>query len=413
VARHLKKRLCSTFVGISITLILIAFMSALMVSCESQLKKGAQPTKSPSQLASNEKDDLELLYQKGKEAQKSFDLDEATIIYKKILERDPHHYRSRKRLGEIYYIVGEYEPAIREFKKVIEENPRNPGAAKSNLVLCYLAVDRPENALKYISPEIDRYSRWGTHYSFLTQALYSQYMLSESKDEKEKILSRIKNELKKGIGETENTFGRSMLKASSAMFENKPAQVKKNLEKALLEESSGRDRVSILFLVGALEAREGKNKKALAGFQQVLNVIHKSNRLEFQNFMDGFYSLMAKEVFGKDTLRYDDIKSLIEKIPGGIREPEMKEFIEYIRDFLEERKSQNYGGALKNLQAMEKSIGDESIEGDYFYDGIYKPFILSLVYLEMGRTAKMAGDSRKAEEYYLKARKITQKSFPE
>ena len=327
----------------------------------------------------NEKE-TELLYQKGKDAQKAHDIEEATLIYKKILKDQPHHYRARKRLGEVYYMIGEYEPAIREFKQVLKDNPPNPGAAKSNLVLCYLAVDRPENALKYISPEIDQYSRWGTHYSFMIQALYSQYMLAKSKDEKDKLMGKIKKQLKKGINETEDKFPRSMLKAGLALFDGNKKEVKTNLEKALLSDSSGRDRVSILFLIGALEADSGNNSEAIKNFKQVLDFMDKSQLLEFQNFMDGFYSLWALEVYGKDyKLKFKDIQNLVERIPGGIREPEMQEFIAHIKDYIEAKDAGNNKKALESLEEIENCIKDESIEGDYFYDGIYKPFILKML----------------------------------
>lgn len=355
---------------------------------------------------------IENLYQKGKDAQKSFDLEEAEAIYKKILEIDPHHYRARKRLGEVYYIIGEYEPAIREFKKVLEENPPNPGAAKSNLVLCYLAVDRPENALEYISPEIDEYSRWGTHYSFLAQAEYARYILAGSPGEKKAILEKIKSGLKEGIEKTDSRYARSMLKASLALFDGNYNETGKYLKDALGQEESGRDRISMLFLLGAIRAREGNKKEAESYFKRVIENIKKNRRLNYQNFMDGFYSLWAMEEYGQYRIKYKDVNKIVEQIPGRIREPEAKDFLKHIEEYLSARDNKNYDEALQNLEAMENSIKDESIEGDYFYDGIYKPFIMSLLYRAIGNMAKKAGKNKDAAGYYRKADTVLGEKFP-
>ncbi len=389
--------------------IIVSFLLIVIIlsGCNKEKINNSNPTPSlPGRI------NIENLYQKGKDAQKSFDLEEAEAIYKKILETDPHHYRARKRLGEVYYFIGEYEPAIREFKKVLEENPPNPGAAKSNLVLCYLAVDRPENALEYISPEIDEYSRWGTHYSFLAQAEYARFILAGSDKEKKVILEKIKSVLKEGIKKTDNQYARAMLRASLALFNGNYNETGKYLKDALGQEESGRDRISMLFLIGAIRAREGNKKKAESYFKRVLENIKKNRRLNYRSFMDGFYSLWAMEEYGQYILKYKDINEIVEQIPGRIREPETKDFLKHVEEYLSARENKNYGDALQSLEAMENSIKDESIEGDYFYDGIYKPFIMNLLYRAMGNMARKAGKNKDAAEYHKKANTVSREKFP-
>lgn len=402
----------------TVVFILLFFITG----CQQRHSNGTSPAPSLKPSVSSdtpgtnvEPDDINALYQKGKDAQMAHDIEEAAAIYKKILEKDPGYFKARKRLGEVYYMIGEYEPAIREFKKVLEDNPSDPGAVRSNLILCYLAVDRPENAMKYISPEIDRYSRWGTHYSFKAQALYSMFMLSDSKEEKTKLLSEIRTQLTKGTGDCEPEFGRSMLKASLSLFNGDKNGIIQNFRQALLDENTGRDRVSILFLLGALEAEMGKTKEASDRFREVLDLMNKAETLEFQNFMDGFYSLWALEIYGghPGKLSVKNINDLVERIPGGIREPEMKEFIGHIEKYLESEKKGDFKEALTNLQAMENSIKDESIEGDYFYDGIYKPFIMNMLYFKMSGTAGKAGETKLEKEFGKKAQEMMKKKFPQ
>jgi len=379
----------------------------ILPGCNRQKTDGSIPSPSPSKTIN-----IENLYQKGKDAQRSFDLEEAEVIYKKILEIDPHHYRARKRLGEVYYFIGEYEPAIREFKKVLEENPPNSGAAKSNLVLCYLAVDRPENAMEYISPEIDEYSRWGTHYSFLAQAQYARFILAGSGTERKEILRKIRSVLKEGIKKNDAPYINSMLSASLSLFNGNYNQTGKYLESALGQEESGRDRISMLFLIGAINVREGNRKRAESYFKKVIENIKKNRRLNFQNFMDGFYSLWALEEFGQYKLRYKDVNEIVEQIPGGIKEPEARDFLKHVEEYISARDNRNYNEALQNLKDMENSIKDESIEGDYFFDGIYRPFIMSLLYRSMGNIAKKAGKENDASVYYGKAGAVLGEKFP-
>ena len=408
-------------IGLRIFLTAIFLFFLFSTGCHEKVKNQDSPT--PSSQSSTSKtpetnmnpESLESLYQKGKDAQMSHDIEEAMAVYKKILEKDPNHFRARKRLGEVYYMTGEYEPAIREFKKVLKDSPSDTGAVKSNLILCYLAVDRPENAMKYISPEIDRYSRWGTHYSFKAQALYSMYMLSDSKEEKAKLLQEIKTQLKKGTEDCEPEFGRAMLKASLALFYGEKDEIITNFRQALSDENTGRDRVSILFLLGALEAETGKQKESLQNFREVTDLMEKAETLEFQNFMDGFYSLWALDIYGdhNDKLAVKDIRNLVERIPGGIKEPEMNEFIGHIESYIEMKNKGNFKEALTNLKAMENSIKDESIEGDYFYDGIYKPFIMNLLYTRMSETAQKAGDKKLQEQYKNRGLEMLKRKFPE
>lgn len=398
-------------------LIPILLLFLIITGCQKKNKNDLSPTPKPQASILSESpvtENPDSLYRKGKDAQMSHDIEEATAIYRKILEKDPGYFKARKRLGEVYYMIGEYEPAIREFKRVLEDNPTDSGAVRSNLILCYLAVDRPENAMKYISPEIDRYSRWGTHYSFKAQALYSMFMLSDSKEEKTKLLSEIKRQLNKGTEDCEPELGRAMLKASLALFNGDKNEIKLNFRKALLDDNTGRDRVSILFLLGALEAEEGNNKESLQRFKEALDLMEKANTLEFQNFMDGFYSLWALETYGenKSRMTVEEIKNLMERIPGGIREPEMKDFIGHAENYLKAKNLSNYREALTHLQAMENSIKDESIEGDYFYDGIYKPFIMNMLYGRMSETAGKTGDKKLQKYYNDEAIKVKKEKFP-
>lgn len=413
----------NTLFNIHKILIFLLFVTALIFnsSCTRTAENDSTPSPPPAAQKENSsetlKDDisegksLELLYQKGRDAQAMGDFQQAKEIYSQVIEKDSGHYRARGRLGEIYFAIGEYEPAIREFRRVLDENPPNPGAAKSNLVLCYLAVDRPENALEYISSEIDAYSRWNTHLSFLAQAYYAQYLLAHTSIEEEEMYKKIIGTLQEGIESSPNPIAANMLRASLAIFKNEPNQVKVYLKDALNSNPPSADHISILFLLGALEAREKRNEEAKEYFHQVMEVIDRNKMLHFQNFMDGFYSLWAIYVLEGEPVSAQRLKSVSKKIPGGLREPEMLAFIDSFIQYIEAKEKGDMQKAVVHLKRMEQSIKDESIEGDYFYDALYKPFNKFILYEEMAKSALNAGDKAFSEEYGQKAKEILSKNF--
>jgi tetratricopeptide (TPR) repeat protein len=366
----------------------------------------ASPSNSPGE-------ETERLYQKAKDAQQSNEFDEATAIYKKILEKSPNHYRARKRLGEIYYLTGEYEPAIREFKIALEQNPPNGAAIKSNLVLCYLAVDRPESAISFISKDIDEYSRWGTHYSFLAQADYSIYMMEKKPEVRKRMLNKIRTDLAQGISQTEDEYAKSMLKASLSLFEGKRKYAGKELLEAYRQTKQDRDRTSIMFLAGAL-AHENENTEATVKyFKQVLESSKNSDSLDPSNLMDCIYAYWYICHYDNKKMKLEELESLIRQIRGGIREPETEVFTEKLKEYIGAYSNNNYRKAAAALQDIENSIMDESIEGDYLYSGIYKPFILQFLYKQLSDTATKAKMEPVARKYKKMEETEKMRKFPD
>ncbi|MCE1245675.1 MAG: tetratricopeptide repeat protein [Firmicutes bacterium] len=397
---------------------ILAISSCIIPGCGGCGHNTNTPAATPSVCASSPAPaasvqiDTEKLYQKAKEAQQSNDFEEAAALYKKILEKNPNHHKARKRLGEIYYFTGEYEPAIREFKKALEAKPPNAAAIKSNLVLCYLAVDRPESALPLIEKDLDEYSRWESHYSFLTQANYSLYMMEKNQEKKKKIIETIKTELSEGIKETTIPYTKSMLKASLALFEGDRKKTSAELGNALKEAQQDRDRISILFLLGALEDENGNRKEALNFFRQTVESAEKTDTLDPSNLMDGIYALWIYSYYEKKPMTIRNLDSITGQLRGGIREPETEVFAGKLKEYIAAHANNNHTKALSLLKDIENSIMDESIEGDYLYDGIYKPYILKFLYTLAAEESDKADKREMKAEYEKKLKQIKSGKFP-
>ncbi len=354
--------------------------------------------------------DPEVAYQRAKEYESNFQFEKARKLFEKVVDNTPKgstlQTRARVHLGKIYYWCGDYEPAIREFKKALDGTPLNPAAVKSNLVLSYLASDRPNDALKYVSSEIDPYSKWKTHYSFLAQIRYAQFCLYKDFS----YLSKLKEELKRGIDETSDPFAKRMMLASLHLFQGEYESVLEDLTLASKMAQNPKDEMSILFLCGALSYRQGNVEKARQFFKRVISKGDNLEVLDPKSFMDWFYSYWFIHRGKMDVLA---ISSAMEKVEGGFGDPEGEAFIKFIKGYAEAYREGKWDEALSYTKKMEASILDESTEGDFFYDGVYKPFILSLLYLERASIYRKLGKVKDSTQALDKAGEILHSPFPQ
>jgi len=81
--------------------------------------------------------------------------DRAEAYYLKTLEFLPSNTQLHHKLATLYQRQGRYEEAIKEFKKAIELNP-DYYISYNNLAGCYLAIHKPEDAVKLYQEAILR-----------------------------------------------------------------------------------------------------------------------------------------------------------------------------------------------------------------------------------------------------------------
>ncbi|OHB71258.1 MAG: hypothetical protein A2W23_01780 [Planctomycetes bacterium RBG_16_43_13] len=107
-------------------------------------------------------------YDKAEKAEKEKDYDKALEIYQQYLREDPNDWGAKRRIGEIYYIKGDYIVAVNELMKVFPavENP------EAKVVLAFKIsdiliekldkVERAKEILKQIESEF-QYTKWGRY----------------------------------------------------------------------------------------------------------------------------------------------------------------------------------------------------------------------------------------------------------
>lgn len=326
-------------------------------------------------------------------------LDQAGKIYEEIISKapasSPYRVQSRVRLGEICFRIGEYEPAIRELKAALDENPPEPGLVKALIARCYLASDRPTESLKYISQETDKYSPWGTHRIIQAQAIYAQYLMEKDK----KYLEELKTKIEEGIKESKKPLEKYMLTACSNLLNADFVKLEDDLENAgaALEEPYGKDYYTTYFVLGALKYMTGDKKRAVVDYNRIYNKFVANPTPE--SAPEYIFSMWALSRTNYKSDDFDKLQNAIKKIKFSVRDPETADLLKNVGNFVTARQSRKPILALPFLENLEKRINDESIEGDFFFDRVTRPFILGLIYREMSGTAWVGGNRWAAEKY--------------
>lgn len=387
-----------------IRLFLLLLFALLLPGCSPAPTAGG-PAPAPHATASFDVDEA---YQQAGGMERRFQLPQARRLYEEIADKAPPGHekvmRARAHLGKIYYWMGEYEPAIRELKAVLASSPENSGSARANLVLCYLASDRPAEAARHIQPDIDEYSRWGTRYSFLAQARYAQYLI----DKDPAHLQRMKMELREGSRTARGDYARLMLQGSLHLVEGSFPGLLDCLKKAIPLAPEGRDRISTLFMAGALERMTGQGKEGQEYFRRVVQEAGGETSLDRQSFLDWIFAGWAMGNPPAAAL----VREMAQRLPGGAGEPELTEFISRIEGLASASEAKDWPKALECLDGMEKGIADESVEGDYLFHAIYKPFIMGLIFREKSRLHSLCKEKEKAAAFGKRAAAIQKPVFP-
>ena len=336
----------------------------------------------------------------------------ARRLLEEIIDRgsptDPLLMEARRQVAPIYHQMGEYEPAIREYRIILDSNPANPLPLKAELARAYMAGDRPREVPPLIEPGMDPYCRWGTCFSLLARSRYATYLVTGD----EEYLQEMKSDLEEGLKSSSSPVAKHMLSASLSLMQSDFSSTASHLKKCLEADPSLRDQVSNLFLAGAISVALGRRDEGAGSFEEVLTRLKESDKIDPKNLMDGFFAMLALKVLSGRPLEIRDVREVQGRDFPPLKDPEMLSFVETFQDYATAGDTAGDDDALDCLMEMSRIIEDESIEGDYFFDVIYRPFNQAMIFTLAGEILDRKQKTDSGEEYRQKAGRLLQLRFP-